>query len=225
MGQKSVDKGAQPAYTHRNQRVIIPDDYLAIGLIVGVHGIHGELKVELHTDFPERFTNGSTIYMTEKLKEITIQKARPHKGHILITLDGINSRNQAQELRQSWLFVSEDDAMELDADTYWVHDLIGMTVVELAPTDKSSDASELQNHQADRELGRITDVIVTGANDVYVIAPIGSLNRGRELLLPAIADVVDRVDLENKRMFVHLQPGLLEEDIDEEIEEEIDKES
>lgn len=215
MGQKSVDKGTSPAYTHRNKRVIIPDGYIAVGLIVGVHGIRGELKVEMHTDFPERFTDGGTIYMSEKLIEIDIKKARPHKGHMLIVLSGIKSREQAEALRQNWLFVSEDDAMELDADTYWVHDLIGMTVVEIESTAESSDAKDANEHPIKRELGRITDVISTGANDVYVIAPFGSINLGRDLLLPAIADVVQQVDLDNKRMLVHVQPGLIEEEPEE----------
>lgn len=211
MGQKSIDKREQPAYTHRNKRVIIPDGYLAVGLIVGVHGLRGELKVELHTDFPERFDAGSTVYLTDKLKEIVIKSARPHKNHMLITLDGIHNRNQAEELRQSWLFVSEDEAKELDEDMYWVHDLVGMTVIEIDSTATESVEDKTASATGERELGLLTDVLSTGANDVYVIAPFGEINQGRELLLPAIADVVQRVDVENKRMFVRLQSGLLEE--------------
>lgn len=201
MGQKSVDKPQQTVYTHRNQRVVIPDGFLAIGLIVGVHGLRGESKVELHTDFPERFEAGNTLYLSDALKEISIKSARPHKGHMLIHFDGVKDRNQAEALRQSWLFVREDDAKPLEDDTYWVHDLIGMTVIEVQANPQDTEQTEL---------GTIADVLETGANDVYVIKPFGSINRGRDLLLPAIADVVQRVDVENQRMFVQLQPGLLE---------------
>lgn len=202
MSQKSVDKPKQTVYTHRNQRVVIPDGFLAVGLIVGVHGLRGEVKVELHTDFPERFEAGNTIYLSEALKEITIKSARPHKGHMLIQFAGVKDRDQAETLRKAWLFVREDDAKTLGDDIYWVHDLIGMTVV----------AAQTNAPDADQdELGTITDVLETGANDVYVIKPFGSINRGRDLLLPAIADVVQLVDVENQRMVVQLQPGLLDE--------------
>lgn len=216
MGQKSVGKRKEKVYTHRNQRVIIPDGHLAVGLIVGVHGLNGEVKVELHTDFPERFEAGRTIYLTDELKEISIVSARPHKGQMLIHFAGVTNRNQAEELRQSWLFVSNEEANALDEDTYWIHDLVGMTVVEIpSGIDETAenflDDLDSANHGV-RELGTVKEVLATGANDVYIIQPFGSINRGRDLLLPAIADVIQQVDVEKQRMLVRLQPGLLEEE-------------
>lgn len=215
MGQKSVDKPKETVYTHRNQRVVIPDGFLAVGLIVGVHGLRGEVKVEIHTDFPERFDAGNTLYFTDALKEVPIKNSRPHKGHMLLQFAGVKDRGQAEALRQTWLFVPEDDAKPLGDDMYWVHDLIGMTVIQVEadsnkPVENSSETI-LDDAVSGTELGTITDVLETGANDVYVIKPFGSINRGRELLLPAIADVVQKVDVENQQMFVQLQPGLLEE--------------
>ena len=185
----------EQTYLYRNRQIQIPDGYLAVGLIVGVHGLRGELKVELHTDFPERFDVGNQLVMGPELRIIEIESSRTHKGHILLTLAGIKSRNQAEELRNLWLFVDEENAAELDEDTYWIHDIIGLTV--------QSDDGTL--------LGTVTNVIPTGANDVYVIQPEGGINKGQELLIPAIADVIVQVDMAQSLLLVRLLPGLIEE--------------
>lgn len=173
---------------------MVPDHHLAVGVIVNVHGLGGEAKVELHTDFPERFAAGAVLYMGEDLVPVTIVSARPHKGHMLLRLAGVESREAADALRGNWLFVPEDEAAELDEDTYWIHDLIGLTV-------RREDGAEL---------GRLDDVLITGANDVYLIKPVPSLGV-RELLLPAVASVVLAVDIEQGVMTVAVPPGLLDD--------------
>lgn len=193
--EKKVANTKDDTFIYRNRRVEIPAGYLAVGLIVGVHGLRGEVKVESHTDFPERFTRGNTLALGNADTTVSIDGSRPHKGHVLLKLAGVNNRNQADELRNLWLFVPEEDAATLDDGTYWIHDLIGLNV-------QTGDGMEL---------GKITDVLVTGANDVYSIQPVGNVNLGRELLLPAIADVVKDVDLDNGLMTVSLPPGLLQE--------------
>lgn len=185
----------EQSYYYRNRRIFIPEGYLAVGFITGVHGLRGELKVEVHTDFPERFSPGNHLALGEKLLSVSIEASRMHKGHVLLTLSGIKNRNQAEELRNLWLFIEEDSAAELEDDTYWIHDIIGLTVLD-------------EDHQS---IGTVTDVIATGANDVYAIQPAGTINRGRELLVPAIEDVVRRVDLEKRQLIIRLQPGLIEE--------------
>ncbi|MGL4650973.1 MAG: ribosome maturation factor RimM, partial [Caldilineaceae bacterium] len=107
----------------------VPEGYLAVGRIVGVHGIHGEIKVEPYTDFPERFAPGVVLAMGPTLEEVVVESGRPHKGHVLIALQGIRGRNAADELRGLWLFVPEDEAVELDESTFWVHDILGLNVV------------------------------------------------------------------------------------------------
>lgn len=190
-----MDKKEQESFVYRNRRIHIPAGHLAVGLIVGVHGLRGEVKVEIHTDFPERFAAGNQLLLGENLQPITIQGSRLHKGHMLLRLTGVKTRNQADELRNVWLFVAEEDAASLEDGTYWIHDLIGLAV--------QTEDGEM--------LGKITDVLATGANDVYAIQPVGNLNRGREILLPAISDVVQQVDLEQATMTVTLQPGLIQE--------------
>jgi 16S rRNA processing protein RimM len=180
-------------YQHRNEAVFIPDGYIAIGRVTAAHSLQGEVRVELHTDFPERFTAGVTIFIGSDLQETAIDAARPHKQIMLVKLVGVNNRNSAELLRGQWLFVREADAVPLDEDTFWVHEIIGMTV---------------QTEEGE-ELGVISDVLFTGANDVYVLQGNDAEGNPREVLLPAIADVVQRVDPEQQRMIVHLLPGLL----------------
>jgi len=183
-------------YTHRNRQVTIPDGYLAVGLVVGVHGLKGEFKVEPHTDFPERFAAEKTFYVGEELEKIQIQNARQHKNNILITVQNVQSRTQAEELRGRWLFVPEDEAIELDEDTYWIHDIIGLQV----------------RTETERLLGTVQDVLFTGANEVYIVKPDPDVNKGKELLIPAIAQVIQNVDLTTQTITVNLPPGLLEEE-------------
>ncbi len=182
-------------YMQRNRPVHIPAGHFAVGQIVGVHGLRGELKVESHTDFPERFAPGETLLVGYDLQEIELLSVRPHKGKLLMCVAGIQDRSAAERLRGQWLFVREEDVKELDKDTYWVHDIVGLEVIT----------------EDGRKLGIIKEVLFTGANEVYVIAALSTVNRGRDILLPAIADVVQSVDIEKGIMVVRLMPGLMEE--------------
>ncbi|MCB0080026.1 MAG: hypothetical protein KDE47_03810, partial [Caldilineaceae bacterium] len=101
---------AKTIYIHRNQRVHVPDGYLAVGRVIGVHGLRGEVKVELHTDFPERFQPGLQLFLGEALQPVSIRQARPHKGHMLILFDAYHSRSAVENMRNTWLFVHEDHA-------------------------------------------------------------------------------------------------------------------
>jgi 16S rRNA processing protein RimM len=180
-------------FVHRNQKVRIPKGYIAIGMITSAHGLRGEMKVELHTDFPERFAPGVVIYLGEPLDEATIKTARPHQGQVLLQLDSINDRTQVDALRGVWIFIPEDEAVDLEEDTYYVHDIIGLSV--------QTTSGEL--------LGTVAQVLFTGANDVYVVETPGE--KPREILLPAIDEVIKAVDLDQGILTVELLPGLLDE--------------
>ena len=181
-------------YYLRNQQVVVPAGCIAVGHIVGVHGLRGEVKVELYTDFPERFAPGAVLLAGEDLVEETIEQVREHKTHLLVKFAGVDGRSAADELRNLWLFVDEADAAQLEEGAYWIHDIVGLDVFTAQG----------------KLVGRITDVLETGANDVYVVAAAGDFNRGREVLLPAIDDVILAVDLPQKRMTVQLPDGLLD---------------
>ncbi|MBV7327552.1 ribosome maturation factor RimM [Chloroflexi bacterium TSY] len=182
-------------FVRRNQRVFVPHGYLAVGKIIGVHGLRGEVKIELHTDFPERFEAGAVLRLGDELLPMQIMGARPHKSHMLVRFEGVNSRNEADQLRNYWLFVDENDAMELEDGVFWIHDIMGLKV----------------QTEEGRSLGKVKDVLLTGANEVYVVQTDAQVNRGKDLLLPAIADVVQQVDLNENVLIVRLQPGLLDE--------------
>jgi 16S rRNA processing protein RimM len=181
-------------YTHRNRKVRVPDGYMAVGLITGAHGLRGEVKVELHTDFPERFTPGAVLWLGSELTRLEIASVRPHQDQLLMQFTSVSDRAQAETLRGAWLFIADDEAQELDEDIYFVHDIIGVSV-------RTTEG---------RLLGVVEQVLFTGANDVYVVR--SSDEPPRELLLPAIADVIQTVDLESGVITVTLLPGLLDEE-------------
>lgn len=180
-------------YTHRNRKVRIPVGYMAVGMIIGPHGLRGELKVEVHSDNPARFDAGSRLWVGDSLTEMEIITSRSHKNQILLTLSGIADRTAAEAARGEWLFIPNQDAAELEEDTYYVHDIVGAAV----------------QTQDGRPLGMVKEVLFTDANEVYIVTPPDAPDR--ELLLPAIADVILQVDLEQGLITVNLLPGLLDE--------------
>jgi 16S rRNA processing protein RimM len=191
---KTGQRKKSQVYRIRNQEVVVPDGCLAVGHIVGVHGLRGEVKVELYTDFPERFAQGETLLLGADLSEVEIIGVRPHKQNLLMHFGGVVDRTAAERLRGLWLFVPESEAAELADDVYWIHDIIGLRVLE-------ADG---------RVLGEIVQVLATGANDVYIVRPGAGQNRGQEILLPAIPDVVLAIDLAQGTMTVRVPDGLLD---------------
>ncbi len=165
--------------------------YMAVGRIVGAHGVRGEIKVKLLTDFPERFAPGSLLFLEEEGFQREVLSARPHKDMLLIKLSGLPDRTAVEPLRGKYLFILREEAMELDEDEYYEDELVGL-VVETMEGDL---------------LGELVEIIWTGANEVYVVqGPQG------EVLIPAIAQVVQEVDLEEGVMRVSLLPGLMREE-------------
>ena len=180
-------------FTHRNRRVRVPAGYMAVGRIIAAHNLHGDVKIELHTDFPDRFAPGALFYLGTDLVATHVELARPHQNQMLVRLEGVTDRTQAEELRGLWVFIPVDEAESLDDDTYYIHDIIGLAV-------QTEDG---------KLIGVVQEVLATGANDVYVVATPDEPSR--EVLIPAIADVVQRVDLEQGIIVIIPMPGLLED--------------
>ena len=179
----------------RMRSTTVPDGYLVVGRILGAHGLRGEVKVESYTDFDSRFTPGQQLLLGEELFLTEIAASRPHKGIFLLSFAEITDRAAAQSLHNQWLYIPEEAAMKLDEDSFWVHEIIGLSV-------------QTETHN---RLGEVVDVLFTGANEVYVIRPARGVNRDRELLIPALADVIRAVDLEAGVVTVRLLPGMLED--------------
>lgn len=166
---------------------------VTIGEVLGAHGVRGVLKVLPLTAYPERFLGLKQVYVAPAGREPTgpraVQDARIHRGVVLVKLEGLDDRESAQALRGALLQVAADAVHPLPPGEYYVFDLIGLAVYD----------------ETGRYLGVLRDVLETRANDVYVVE---RADGGGELLLPVVKDVVQRIDLEQKRMDVRLLPGL-----------------
>jgi 16S rRNA processing protein RimM len=165
--------------------------YLPVGSISGAHGIRGEVKVDLLTDYPERFRPGAKLYLGNETdaRPIEIQTARPHKHSYLVKFTNVPDRNAAELLAGQLVLIPTVEAMPLREHENYAHDLLGLQV-------------ETQDGQP---LGQITDILTSPANDVYVVT-----GPEREVLVPALRNVVLNVDLAAGKMVVELPEGLLD---------------
>lgn len=162
---------------------------IAVGRINAPWGLNGHVKVTPLTSNPERLRPGATL-LVDGRPERVVEVVYP-KGYPCMRFEGFPDRNAAEVLRGTLIEIEEADLPELVEREYYIHDLVGLEVATV---------------EGDR-LGELVEVLHTGANDVYLVREPGR----RDLLLPAIADVVVEVDLDTGRMRVELLPGLLEE--------------
>lgn len=160
------------------------EEPVTIGRVLAPHGIRGELKVEPLTDFPERFERGSRFWLAGI--ERTVERGRWQARSVILKLAGIDNRDDAEKLRDEALTVPAI-ANLTDEGAYYIHDIIGLRV-----EDSGGDT-----------LGVVKEVLTTGANDVYVVHG----DRG-ELLLPALDDVVTKIDVAGGTMSVDVPEGL-----------------
>lgn len=164
--------------------------FVVVGRVLRPHGVRGELRVEILTDYPERLPSHRVLYIGPEPTPYQVEGIRFHRGAALIKLAGCDDRNAAEELRGQWVQIPIEAAVPLEEGEYYHFQVVGVEVVTTEG----------------EPLGRVAEVIETGANDVYVVhGPRG------EVLIPAIEDVVRELDLEARRMIVEILPGLLEE--------------
>lgn len=163
-------------------------EFLEAGKIVTTHGIRGEVKIMPYMDTPELLSEFDRLFIGKDKKEIIIERARVFKNMVIAKIQGVDTPEDAEKYRNKILFMHRDDLI-LDEDTYFIQDLIGMEV-------KDADTGVLY--------GKITDVMQTGANDVYVI------QGEKEYLVPAIPDVVVSTDVDGNLMLIRPLEGLFE---------------
>ncbi|MGC9348263.1 MAG: ribosome maturation factor RimM [Anaerolineae bacterium] len=163
--------------------------YLAVGRVLRPHGIRGELKIEVLTDYPERLVELDKVYIGESYQPHEVVSARPHKKAVLLKLKEYQDRNAAEELRDELVYVAIEDAIPLEEDEYYEYQVEGLEVI--------TDEGDL--------LGEVVDVLtVPRGHDVLVVhGPVG------ETLIPMIEDIVVELDLDAGRMVIHPLPGLL----------------
>ena len=164
-------------------------EYLEAGKIVTTHGIRGEVKIMPYTDTPELLAEFDRLFIGKNTDELIIERSRVFKNMVTAKIEGVDTPEAAEKLRNKLLYMHRDD-LELDDDTYFIQDLIGI---------------EVRDADSGKVYGTISDVMQTGANDVYVIK--GS---DREYLVPAIADVVISTDIDENIMTIRPLDGLFD---------------
>lgn len=152
-------------------------EYLETGKFVGTHGVKGELKLEPWSDSPEVVKNLKRLYFNEGKTEIKPVSMRVHKTHVLVTLEGVDTIEKADELRNKVVYLNRNDVV-LPEGKYFLQDMLGLTAV---------DANTKE------EYGKIVDIYETRANDVYEIEG----KDGKKHLFPAVEPMIERIDMEN----------------------------
>ena len=166
-------------------------EYLEVGQIVNTNGLKGLLKINPFTDDITRFERLKTILVDHKkeLLEFEIESVRYQKKQVLLKLKGIDTIEEAEKYIEDYLKINRNKEEKLPEDTYYIVDLIGLDIY--------TEDGEL--------LGKLDDIFSTGSNDVYVVKN----SEGKQILLPAISDVIKNIDLEQKKIVVNLIEGLL----------------
>jgi 16S rRNA processing protein RimM len=160
--------------------------FIVVGRVVAPWGARGEIKVEVMTDFPDRFSPQEEVHIDGR--PMTIERSRWHRGRVILKLATIDSVEATQGLRGRFLEVPQSQLRPLPKDEYYQYQLLGLEVW--------TTGGEL--------LGRIANILPTGSNDVYIVP-----SRHGELLIPAIEDVVKSVELERGRIVIEVIKGLL----------------
>jgi 16S rRNA processing protein RimM len=165
--------------------------FLAVGKLGRPHGVRGEIFLHILTDFPERLIPGVKVFLGPDYQPVEIIGQRWHRNALLLTLAGYRTPEAVAELTNQYLYVRAEDRPALPEGEYYHHEMIGLQVVD--------------EHK--QLLGTLSQILETGANDVYVVIP----PQGAEILLPAIEDVILEINLDQRQMVVRLLPGLLPE--------------
>lgn len=168
------------------------EDLLQVGAITQTHGIRGEVKVFPTTDDVKRFKKLKEVILDTGKEKMTleIEGVKFFKQFVILKFKGFDNINDIERYKGKNLYVTRENAVKLKRDEYFIADLIGLEVYD----------------EDDQHLGILTNVIETGANDVYGV----KFEDGREVLFPAIKQCILDVDMENRKMKVHIMEGLLD---------------
>ena len=168
------------------------EQMISVGKILKPHGLKGDLKVLLLTDHPEqRFLAGNKLFVetSDSVRKYTVERSKHFKQNmILLKLVNIDSGDDAEGLSGTYLTIPENEIAPLESGRFYIFQIIGLNVYE----------------ETGEYLGKVLEVRQTGGNDIYIIQD----NHEQELLIPALKEVVKKVDVDNKTMVVSLLPGL-----------------
>jgi 16S rRNA processing protein RimM len=158
--------------------------YLTIGQLGRSHGLHGEILMYLTTDFPERIKQGNVVFIGKNYSPFTIEQARHHNKGLLLKFENVDQIEDLEKLTNALVFVRTDSLPPLPDGEYYHHQLLGLAVVT----------------ESGQEVGVLTEILETGANDVYVVID----SKGKEELIPALNQNLVKIDIKNKIMVVRL---------------------
>jgi 16S rRNA processing protein RimM len=160
-----------------------------IGIVTGVHGVRGDIKVFPYSNDPVNLSNQDYFLIGGKKREVS--HARVQGKFLILHIKGVESRDDAEAMKDTVLSLPRANASPLAEGEYYMEDLLGCSVFE-----------------GGNYLGKLEDIIETGANDVYSVID----ESGRELLIPALKNVILEVDIEKKSMEVMLPEGLVDDE-------------
>ncbi|RKY78731.1 16S rRNA processing protein RimM [candidate division KSB1 bacterium] len=170
------------------------DELITIGVVVKPHGVRGELKVFSHTDNPRRFYRLTRIFLTSAdsgYQPYVVEKVRVVSKWVLLKLKGIDSQNQAERFRGFEVQIPRRECVKLPKGAYYIFEVIGLNVF----------------NTEGQQIGTVADVYTLPSNDVLVV----ETTTKKEVLIPAVKQVVKRIDIHKKQIIVEPIPGLLEE--------------
>ena len=168
------------------------EKYLEIGQIVNTFGIKGMVKIKPFAEnTKKRFDNLKKVYIKTKKekKEYEIEEVKYHKEMVLAKFKGIENIEEAEKFRNSYLLINRENEKPLEKGTYYIVDMVGLEVY--------TDEGE--------KLGILDDIFNSGSSDIYVVKN----ELGKQILLPAIKEVIENIDMENRKITVHLIKGLM----------------
>lgn len=166
--------------------------YLETGKIVGTHGIRGEVRIEPWCDSPEFICEFDRLYLDDNGQTFIDIKARPHKNIALCKIKGIDTIEEAEKMRGKIVYINRDD-IELEDGVNFVQDLIGL---------------EIRDADNDNIYGTLTDVIYTGANDVYEITD----ENGKKYLAPVIDEVIIETNVDDGYVLIRPMKGIFDDE-------------
>lgn len=169
------------------------EEFLQVGAIANTHGIAGEVKVFPMTDDIRRFKQLKEVYLDTGRERVLLHVASCKfvKNQPVLKFKEFSNINEVEKYKRCGLFITRDQAVPLGKDEYFIADLIGLSVIR----------------EDGETLGELTDVLQTGANDVYEV----TMEDGKQVLLPVIRECIKKVDLEKRQVTVHVMKGLLDE--------------
>ena len=156
--------------------------YLTLGKLRRAHGIKGEIPLEVYTEILELLTPGQVVFVGESHQTLTIEATRWKNNLLLLKFKNLDNREIVSHLTNDLVYVKSDQLPLLDDEAFYYHQLLGLKVFE----------------EDGKFVGHLSEILHTGANDVYLIEN----EKGEEVLIPAIEDVILEIDLEEQKMVV-----------------------